>query len=91
MPVRSRCPARSACCTPADAEKGIYTLLAALHSNLFVVGDERLSFTVTLAGADRPQGRIIRRLLDAHPGVSVVAAGARPPPWPRWWLTPPSW
>lgn len=58
-------------------EKGIYTLLAALHSDL-VVGDERLSFTVTLAGADRPQGRIIRRLLDAHPGVSVVAARRTP-------------
>lgn len=58
-------------------EKGIYTLLAALHSDL-VVGDERLSFTVTLAGADRPQGRIIRRLLDAHPGVSMVAARRTP-------------
>lgn len=58
-------------------EKGIYTLLAALHSDL-IAGDERLSFTVTLAGAERPQGRIIRRLLDAHPGVRVVAAQRTP-------------
>ena len=58
-------------------EKGIYTLLAALHSDL-IEGDEQLSFTVTLAGAERPQGRIIRRLLDAHPGIEVVAARRTP-------------
>lgn len=58
-------------------EKGIYTLLAALHSDL-IEGAEGLSFTVTLAGAERPQGRIIRGLLDAHPGIGVVAARRTP-------------
>ncbi|MFC5727550.1 MULTISPECIES: glycosyltransferase family 4 protein [Nocardioides] len=58
-------------------EKGIYTLLAALHSDL-LEGDDRLSFTVTAAGSDRPQGRIIETLLEAHPGVTVVPARRTP-------------
>lgn len=58
-------------------EKGVYTLLAALHSDL-VAGDPSISYTVTLAGADRPQGRIIHALLAAHPGVRVVPARRTP-------------
>ncbi len=48
-------------------EKGIYTLLAMLHSDL-IAPDAELTFTATTAGADKPQGDIIRRLLEAHPG-----------------------
>lgn len=58
-------------------EKGIYTLLAALHSE-HLVDDVRLTFTATSAGDDKPQGAIIRRLLDAHPGIAVVDARKTP-------------
>lgn len=58
-------------------EKGIYTLLAALHSDLLEAGTG-ISFTVTLAGAERPQGRIIHALLAAHPGIRVVPAQRTP-------------
>ncbi len=58
-------------------EKGIYTLLAALHSDL-VAQDTGLTFTVTTAGADRPQGRIIRALLEAHVGITLVPARLTP-------------
>ena len=52
-------------------EKGIYTLLAMLHIDI-IDDDLELIFTATTAGADKPQGRTIERLLDAHPGISVV-------------------
>jgi D-inositol-3-phosphate glycosyltransferase len=52
-------------------EKGIYTLLAMLHIDV-IDDDLSLLFTATTAGADKPQGRTIERLLDAHPGISVV-------------------
>ncbi|GAA4671763.1 glycosyltransferase family 4 protein [Nocardioides nanhaiensis] len=58
-------------------EKGIYTLLAMLHSDL-VAGDPSLSFTVTTAGTDRPQGRIIAAMLRTHPGVDLVEARTTP-------------
>lgn len=58
-------------------EKGIYTLLAMLHSDL-IAPDVSLTFTVTTAGADKPQGDIIRRLLQAHPGIRLVAARKTP-------------
>lgn len=57
-------------------EKGIYTLLAMLHTDLFEPGS--VSFTVTSAGADRPQGAIIERLLQSHPGIDLVAARRTP-------------
>jgi glycosyltransferase involved in cell wall biosynthesis len=53
-------------------EKGIYTLLETLHIDV-IEQDPGLTFTATTAGADKPQGKIIERLLDAHPGISVVA------------------
>lgn len=58
-------------------EKGIYTLLEMLHIDL-IDDDPSLSFTVTTAGSDKPQGRIIRALVEAHPGLSVVPARRTP-------------
>jgi D-inositol-3-phosphate glycosyltransferase len=52
-------------------EKGIYTLLETLHIDVIEQG-RGLTFTATTAGADKPQGKIIERLLRAHPGISVV-------------------
>ena len=52
-------------------EKGIYTLLETLHIDI-IEQDPGLTFTATTAGADKPQGKIIERLLGAHPGISVV-------------------
>ena len=53
-------------------EKGIYTLLATLHIDV-IEQDQGLTFTTTTAGADKPQGKIIERMLRAHPRISVVA------------------
>lgn len=58
-------------------EKGIYTLLAMLHSDL-VEREIRLTFTATTAGSDKPQGAIIRQLLQAHPGIALVPARTTP-------------
>ncbi|MGO4258208.1 glycosyltransferase family 4 protein [Marmoricola sp. RAF53] len=58
-------------------EKGIYTLLAMLHSEQ-ITADRRISITATTAGEDKPQGAIIRLLLDAHPGVHVVSSRKTP-------------
>lgn len=58
-------------------EKGIYTLLAMLHSDL-ISSERQLRFTATTAGADKPQGRIIERLVLAHPGIDLVPARKNP-------------
>jgi glycosyltransferase involved in cell wall biosynthesis len=58
-------------------EKGIYTLLAMLHSDL-IATDFKLTFTVTAAGADKPQGRIIHDLLVAHANIRLVPARKSP-------------
>src|SRR5690606_23149376 len=58
-------------------EKGVYTFLEMLHSDL-IAPDLSLRFTATAAGADKPQGRIIHRLLEAHPGVRLVPARKSP-------------
>lgn len=58
-------------------EKGIYTLLEMLHIDL-IDDDPSLTFTVTTAGSDKPQGRIIQALVEAHPGLSVVPARRTP-------------
>jgi len=52
-------------------EKGIYTLLETLHIDI-IEQDPDLTFTATTAGADKPQGKIIERLLMEHPTISVV-------------------
>lgn len=58
-------------------EKGIYTLLETLHVDI-IEQDARLTFTATTAGVDKAQGKIIERVLDAHPGISVVPACKTP-------------
>lgn len=58
-------------------EKGIYTFLSMLHSEL-VDQDPSLHFTVTTAGADKPQGRIIEAMLRTHPRVDLVPARTTP-------------
>ena len=58
-------------------EKGIYTLLAALHIDI-IEQDPAITFTATTAGADKPQGKIIEQLLGAHPRVSVVTSCKTP-------------
>jgi D-inositol-3-phosphate glycosyltransferase len=58
-------------------EKGIYTLMETLHIDI-IEQDPGLTFTATTAGADKPQGKIIERLLGAHPGISVVASCRTP-------------
>jgi D-inositol-3-phosphate glycosyltransferase len=57
-------------------EKGIYTLLSMLHTDLFEPGS--VTFTVTSAGADKPQGAIIERILRTHPGIDLVPARRTP-------------
>lgn len=58
-------------------EKGIYTILSMMHSDL-VAGDVALTFTATMSGADKPQGDIIQRLLEVHPGIELVPACKTP-------------
>ena len=58
-------------------EKGIYTLLAALHVDI-IADDPSLTFTVTKAGSDKPQGKLIERLVAAHPGITVTEAPKSP-------------
>lgn len=57
-------------------EKGIYTFLSMLHTDLFEPGS--VTFTVTSAGADKPQGAIIERMLRTHPGIDLVPARRTP-------------
>jgi D-inositol-3-phosphate glycosyltransferase len=58
-------------------EKGIYTLLSTLHIDI-IDQDLDLDFMATTAGADKPQGKIIQRLLDAHPRIKVVPTRRTP-------------
>lgn len=58
-------------------EKGIYTFLAMLHSDLVDL-DPSLTFTVTTAGADKPVGAVIAGLLHHHPRVDLVPARTTP-------------
>lgn len=55
--------------TPA---KGIYTLMSALH--MAVLERFQLAVTVTDAGKDTHDGRIIRALCLAHPNLQLVSA-----------------
>jgi D-inositol-3-phosphate glycosyltransferase len=54
-------------------DKGIYTLLAALH--ILKKMHARIQVTVTAAGARSDDGNVIQALLQAHPWVTVVPAG----------------
>ncbi|PID31985.1 glycosyl transferase family 1 [Candidatus Saccharibacteria bacterium] len=58
------------------ADKGIYTLLSALHLNGLLEKDYEL--TATTAGAHTDDGRIIRAMLESHPKVTVVPAKRSP-------------
>ncbi|MEO9324154.1 glycosyltransferase family 4 protein [Nocardioides sp. C4-1] len=58
-------------------EKGIYTFLSMLHTDI-VEDDPSLFFTVTTAGADKPQGHIIEGMVRAHPRVDLVSARVSP-------------
>jgi glycosyltransferase involved in cell wall biosynthesis len=76
-PVRNPAAIRILYAGRLSPEKGIYTLLAMLHSDL-ICHDSRLIFTATTAGADKPQGRIIQRLEAAHPRIDLVPARKNP-------------
>jgi len=52
-------------------EKGVYTLLAMLDLDL-TSPDRSFTCTATTAGGDKPQGRRIERVLEAHPNVRLV-------------------
>ncbi len=54
-----------------SAEKGIYTFLEMLHRDI-INDDPRLVFSVTTAGSDKPEGKIIKMLVDAHPQLTVI-------------------
>jgi glycosyltransferase involved in cell wall biosynthesis len=58
-------------------EKGIYTLLETLHLDI-IEQHPGLTFTATTAGADKPQGKIISRLLRAHPAITVEPSRTTP-------------
>jgi D-inositol-3-phosphate glycosyltransferase len=58
-------------------EKGIYTFLSMLHTDL-IDEDPSLFFTATTAGVDKRQGRIIEPMLRAHPRIDLVAARNTP-------------
>lgn len=60
-------------CGRLTADKGVYTLLAALH----IMDRMGLKFelTATTAGSRTQDGKIIRPLLAAHPMVKLVPAG----------------
>jgi D-inositol-3-phosphate glycosyltransferase len=57
-------------------DKGIYTLLAALHMD--ALKHTSYELTVTDAAGDTEDGRIILGLLQAHPNITVVPARKSP-------------
>lgn len=58
-------------------EKGIYTFLSMLHVDV-IAEDANLTFTVTTAGSDKPQGHLIEQLIAAHPGITLTDARRNP-------------
>lgn len=60
-----------------SAQKGIYTFLEMLHMSS-IRRNSHLVFSVTTAGSDKPEGKIIKMLVDAHPNLSVVQARKTP-------------
>jgi glycosyltransferase involved in cell wall biosynthesis len=57
-------------------EKGIYTLLAALHMQS--LQKRRAEITVTSAGSHSDDGKILLPLLQAHPSITVVPSQRTP-------------
>ena len=60
-----------------SAQKGIYTLLEMLHMR-GIKNNPQLLFSVTTAGSDKPEGKIIKLLVDAHPNLTVIPARKTP-------------
>ena len=60
-----------------SAQKGIYTLLEMLHMT-GIRDNTKLVFSVTTAGSDKPEGKIIKLLVDAHPNLTVIPARKTP-------------
>lgn len=60
-----------------SAQKGIYTFLETLHIDS-IKDQKKLLFSVTTAGSDKPEGKIIRLLVEAHPNLTVVRARKTP-------------
>jgi glycosyltransferase involved in cell wall biosynthesis len=60
-----------------SAQKGIYTLLEMLHMTS-IRDNPKLIFSVTTAGSDKPEGKIIKLLVDAHPHLAVIPAKKTP-------------
>lgn len=60
-----------------SAQKGIYTLLEMLHMP-GIKDNPKLKFSVTTAGSDKPEGKIIKMLVDAHPHLTVIPARKSP-------------
>jgi glycosyltransferase involved in cell wall biosynthesis len=58
------------------ADKGIYTLLAALHME--DLEDAPFDLTVTTAGSNTDEGKAILKMLEANPEVTVVPARRNP-------------
>jgi D-inositol-3-phosphate glycosyltransferase len=56
-----------------SAQKGIYTLLEMLHIDI-IKNNPALVFSVTTAGSDKPEGKIIHLLVEAHPNLTVIPA-----------------
>ncbi len=53
-------------------DKGIYTLLAALHME--TINNMNIEITATKAGSHTKEGKIVLKLLEAHPQITVVEA-----------------
>lgn len=80
-PVEAQGPIRVLYAGRLSPEKGVYTLLAMLHSEVLADLREQgheITFTATTAGSDKPQGGIIRTLLQAHPGIEIVESCTSP-------------
>jgi glycosyltransferase involved in cell wall biosynthesis len=60
-----------------SAQKGIYTFLEMLHMSS-IRDNPDLLFSVTTAGSDKPEGKIIKTLVDAHPNLAVISARKTP-------------
>jgi D-inositol-3-phosphate glycosyltransferase len=60
-----------------SAQKGIYTFLETLHIDA-IRENKKLVFSVTTAGSDKPEGKIIRMLVEAHPNLTVIHARKTP-------------
>lgn len=58
-------------------QKGIYTFLEMIHMDCIRKNPD-FEFSVTTAGSDKPDGKIIKTLVDAHPTLTVIPARKTP-------------